>query len=265
VHAFFQRIDYDPRQAVMKTILISRCAVCFLYIGFAGAGIAAPPAAPASSVEDANPDVQAPDSAPREMLGTYVGAFGSNKITVCLQKVIGQTINGYSVVAGNQRAFAGSFSQKNGLFVMTAREPGDDPEDGVFIFEYRPGTPRLTGSWTPNNIKKLQQKSFDLERRDFRYNPESGFFALTSTRLLKAKDVENFNPTQLRVMRNEIYARHGYCFRMKDMREYFDAQDWYMPISLDVTAKLSDIEQKNAALIKRYEKYGAEHYDKFGR
>jgi hypothetical protein len=77
--------------------------------------------------------------------------------------------------------------------------------------------------------------------------------------------VENTDPGELRIMRNEIYARHGYCFRMKDMRQYFDAQDWYMPISIDVTAKLSNLEEKNAAMVKRSEKYGADHDDSFGR
>jgi hypothetical protein len=265
VHAFFQSIVYGSRQAAMKTNSVSFCVMFFLASGLAGFATTESKTGPASSIGEANPDVEVPDGATREMLGSYVGAFGANKITVRLQKVIGQTLNGYSVVAGNQRAFAGSFSQKDGVFSMTAREPGNDPEDGVFTFEYRPGTPRLTGTWTPNNAKKLEKKTFDLERRDFRYDPKAGLYPFTSTRSLKAKDVENIDPGELRIMRNEIYARHGYCFRMKDMRRYFDAQEWYMPISIDVTATLSNLEEKNAALIKRYEKYGNDHYDSFGR
>ncbi len=66
-------------------------------------------------------------------------------------------------------------------------------------------------------------------------------------------------------MRNEIYARHGYSFIIEDMQKHFAAVDWYMPIALDVTAKLTEIETKNAALIKRYENYGAKFYDRFGR
>jgi len=249
----------------MKTNLVSRCAVIVFAFSFAPLAFAESKAGAASSIQDSNPDVQTPNAPAQEMLGTYVGAFGLNKITVCLQKVIGDSINGYSVVAGNERAFSGPVALKDGVYSMTAREPGNDPEDGVFTFEFRPGVQRLTGTWTPNNLKKLQKKTFDLERRAFQYNPEAGSYPYTSKRLLKAKDVENISPEDLRVMRNEIYARHGYCFRMKDMRNYFDAQDWYMPISVDVQNKLTETEQKNAALIQRYEKYGAEHYDSFGR
>lgn len=66
-------------------------------------------------------------------------------------------------------------------------------------------------------------------------------------------------------MRNEIYARHGYSFKLADMREYFDKLDWYMPMAVDITAKLTKVEEKNAELIRRYEKYSGEFYDGFGR
>jgi len=223
-------------------------------------------AKPPVSPDATNPDVSAPNAAAHEMLGSYVGAFGSNKITVCLEKVVGQSVSGYSVVAGNERAFSGSLTEKDGAFEILAKEPGDDPEDGIFVFHYQPGpSSHLTGTWTPNNAKKLAKKEFDLGRREYRYDAKIGLYPQSSTRLLKAKDVENIRPEDLRIMRNEIYARHGYSFRMRDMRSYFDSQDWYMPISTDVTSKLTTIEQKNQELIKRYEKYGADHYDSFGR
>ena len=38
-----------------------------------------------------------------------------------------------------------------------------------------------------------------------------------------------------------------------------------MPIALDVKTSLTQIESKNAELIKRYEKYEAQYYDRFGR
>ena len=77
--------------------------------------------------------------------------------------------------------------------------------------------------------------------------------------------MENMKPADLRIMRNEIYARRGYSFKLADMREYFDKLDWYMPMAVDITTKLTHVEKENAALIKRYEKYTEEHYDDFGR
>jgi hypothetical protein len=38
-----------------------------------------------------------------------------------------------------------------------------------------------------------------------------------------------------------------------------------MPVIQDVKDKLTPLETKNAALIKRYENYGEAYYDRFGR
>jgi len=38
-----------------------------------------------------------------------------------------------------------------------------------------------------------------------------------------------------------------------------------MPIAVDITTKLTPVEQKNAALLKHYENYSEEYYDSFGR
>lgn len=46
---------------------------------------------------------------------------------------------------------------------------------------------------------------------------------------------------------------------------HFEKRNWYMAVSQDITDKLTAREKKNAALIKRYENYGAEYYDSFGR
>ena len=212
----------------------------------------------------ANDDVNTPATGARQMLGTYVGDFGGNKITVCLQNLVGETVNGYSVVAGNERAFSGALVENPRAFELQAHEPGTHGEDGNFVFLYHPDTRRLTGTWTPND-RQLAAKTFDLPRRAYRYDVKAGRYPQSSTRTLKVADVENLRPEELRIMRNEIYARHGYSFRLKDMRAHFDEQDWYMPVSNDVSAKLTSVEQKNEQLIKRYEAYGANYYDSFGR
>ena len=61
--------------------------------------------------------------------------------------------------------------------------------------------------------------------------------------------------SNLQVMRNEIFARHGYKFRPGgDMDGYFCTQDWYEPKYDDVTSKLTEIERINIALIQILEK-----------
>jgi hypothetical protein len=49
------------------------------------------------------------------------------------------------------------------------------------------------------------------------------------------------------------------------MRAHCEKLDWYMAVSQDIADSLTTREKKNAALIKRYENYGAEYYDSFGR
>ena len=34
---------------------------------------------------------------------------------------------------------------------------------------------------------------------------------------------------ELEIMRNEIYARHGWVFNRRDLQDYFGRQSWYQP------------------------------------
>lgn len=221
-----------------------------------------------ASAQDENApetDISTPDKAAGSMKGTFVGDFGGKKITICLDRVVGTTITGYSIVAGNERAFSGSFKASGKGFEIVAAEPGDRPDDGLFKMVYSPETDDLGGIWKPNDKKKIAERVFVLPRRVFKYDPKAGSYPHASTKKLTEKDVENIRPADLRIMRNEIYARHGYTFQLADMRTHFDKQGWYMAVSQDVTDNLTPIEKKNAELIKRYEKYGEEFYDSFGR
>lgn len=75
-----------------------------------------------------------------------------------------------------------------------------------------------------------------------------------NTKLLSEDDLRNIPKSDLRIMRNEIYARHGYIFKSKDMQEYFSKKPWYNGYESNTNnIELNDIEQKNIALIKRYE------------
>lgn len=78
-------------------------------------------------------------------------------------------------------------------------------------------------------------------------------YAWLSDRLVKASDLEGKTAGDLRLMRNAIFARHGYIFKSDDLKEYFSEFDWYEPRYADVTDRLSGIEQKNIAFIQKYE------------
>jgi len=59
--------------------------------------------------------------------------------------------------------------------------------------------------------------------------------------------------TELRFMRNEIFARHGYIFKSEDLNAYFSDKSWYSPIRSDVTKLLTEIDKYNIQLIKKKE------------
>ncbi len=62
----------------------------------------------------------------------------------------------------------------------------------------------------------------------------------------------NLSPAQLRIARNEIFARRGRFFRDPALAEYFRRFSWYRPYAWDVP--LNAVEQANVALIASVER-----------
>lgn len=237
--------------------------------------------------------------------GSYVGEFVAavadydkkpmlyNKITSSVDSIQGDVVKGHSVVAGNSRPFVGTAVKKGKLLEITAKEPGDDQYDGVFKFTLNPAARTVSGRWTANDKKlAVTTRKFTLGKRAFRYDPKQPLVRLwsrqvydsydrasdtaeritndairfnASTTRLRAQDVENMYKRDLEVLRNTIYARHGYSFKNREMRFLFDRVDWYIPVSTDVTAQLTPLEKDNIDLLKRYENHATTYYDHFGR
>ena len=201
------------------------------------------------------------------LLGSYVGPFGDNKITLLITKIAGDTIEGRSVVGGNDRPYSGVVKFMNDKYSITAKEPGDDKDDGEFNFTIDAKQPDMvTGLWKPNTpTATLKAKDYSLKRRAFVYLQDVGQYPVASKRLLTDDDVNNLMKPELEIMRNEIFARHGYCFKKKNLRDMFEDKDWYIPNTVDVKKDITEIEKKNIVLIKRFEKYAEEYGDDYGR
>jgi len=58
---------------------------------------------------------------------------------------------------------------------------------------------------------------------------------------------------ELRILREEFYARHGKKFDAPGIRDYFNWRDWYKPAKNQSAIKLNKIEQQNIDLITAYE------------
>ena len=81
---------------------------------------------------------------------------------------------------------------------------------------------------------------------------DDGYLLPSDRKLLTAEDVSHLSASELRIARNEIYARHGRRFQSADLQEYFNQRSWYegsiSPENFDESV-LSDIEQKNAEFL----------------
>lgn len=86
-----------------------------------------------------------------------------------------------------------------------------------------------------------------------------------STKLLTENDVKNLKKLELEIIRNTIFARHGYSFKKRSFRQFFDPVAWYIPVTDDMSGKLTLTEQKNIVLLNRFQKYAEDNYDAFGR
>jgi hypothetical protein len=80
-----------------------------------------------------------------------------------------------------------------------------------------------------------------------------GVMNLFRTTPLTDAMLANVNLADLRLMRNEIYARHGRPFQTAWLAEYFRQEPWYMPRKDYSDADLSSVERANIALIAKRE------------
>lgn len=75
---------------------------------------------------------------------------------------------------------------------------------------------------TESTIKDLSEDSvIGNAKRDYIF-PNSSY-----ERLSYEEDLHNKTDEELRIGRNEIYAKHGRCFADTSLQSYFDAKDWY--------------------------------------
>lgn len=88
------------------------------------------------------------------------------------------------------------------------------------------------------------------------YDDGEYIFPTSDTRKLAKSDIKGKSKKELRIGRNEIYARHGRRFQDEELQDYFDSQSWYegttdpQDFSED---ELSSVEKRNARYIQKFE------------
>lgn len=99
----------------------------------------------------------------------------------------------------------------------------------------------------------------------YRSASEAVFKINASTTKLNEEELKELHKLDLEIIRNTIFARHGFSFKKNSIRRFFEVNSWYVPVSNNVDKQLTKLEKENIALLVRLEKYAEDHYDYFGR
>ena len=81
-------------------------------------------------------------------------------------------------------------------------------------------------------------------------------FPNSSSSAIDPSSLSGLSAWELKVARNEIYARHGRQFKDQALRDYFESQPWYsgtIPSENFTDSMLSDLERQNIKTIMSYE------------
>lgn len=84
-----------------------------------------------------------------------------------------------------------------------------------------------------------------------------------STEVLAEDAIGELFTEDLRILRNEIYARRGRVFKDKELQKYFEAQSWYQPNPEFKEDTLNEFEIKNLAAIKQAEEVAISKFSLF--
>ena len=222
------------------------------------------------------------------------------KLNLSIDSISGESVYGHSVVSGTRRPLNGSYKKEGDTYVFLLLEPGDDKFDGKFEFTINENDSEIVGTWKAFGKVRMFARVYTLRKILFQYDANKelesryidhnkmkenksmyedeeyigeSYFTTSASVLdfnsslkeLKSKDVENLSKADIYILRNSIYARHGYSFKSAQLSSYFQEQSWYYPVKSDIKKELSALEKKNINLLMRYEKNAEEYYDVFGR
>jgi hypothetical protein len=96
-----------------------------------------------------------------------------------------------------------------------------------------------------NTTKKVGSGRSQLSSSEY-------ILADSDKKVLGEEDIAALSKRQLRLARNEIYARHGYVFNSADLQRYFSSKSWYQT-DTSYNGALSEVEKENVKLLKERE------------
>jgi len=111
----------------------------------------------------------------------------------------------------------------------------------------------ITNEYDELEQGKLVYELYLLERIPIFNSELPGDFTFASLTPLIDDILFHYSLAELRLMRNEIFARYGHKFNSPDLREHFYSKTWYNPTDSDVTNHLTELERINVQQIRNVE------------
>ena len=163
-------------------------------------------------------------------------------ILICLLALLGGLV-GYAIISISDSRDARKGDANNDKIVESVQDTAT-PAPTLTPAPKPTTTPMPTSTPTPTPT----QKSTPTPKSDYLFDSDTQYIT------------ENFlntqSQSQVRLILNEIYARHGYIFNDKKYSEYFSSKSWYNPkydSSEKVEQYFNDIERSNRNTIVNYE------------
>ncbi len=139
---------------------------------------------------------------------------------------------------------------------LTVDEIGDEfsfiVEGGEIVIVVPSGTlaPESAGSFKVPTTVYINNMNYDEYTNDY-------IFSDSSSRRLTRDDLTGLSKEELRLARNEIFARHGRLFRDEALNRYFSSKSWYNGTAYEEDfdeGVFSSLEWDNLDLLNAYDK-----------
>jgi hypothetical protein len=111
--------------------------------------------------------------------------------------------------------------------------------------------------YDPKQLSAIEQKNLETislaQKRSRNVALAPGDMELFENRLIAPHMLRGLSLHELRLLRNEVYARHGRQFQAPWLSQYFFSQEWYQPSETSKDEDLSGSDKKNVETIVAYE------------
>ena len=116
---------------------------------------------------------------------------------------------------------------------------------------------KVNPTYDPSTLTDIERKNIEklteVKNKDRKSAISIGDMENFQNALLTEDKLAGLTMLDLRILREELYARHGKKFDEPGVRDYFNWRDWYKPAKDQKSVKLNKIEQQNVDLLARYE------------